>query len=151
MTAKNKSEIARAKRLMDNYRLTVEQYDAILAHQGGVCYGCHQAEPVKNRRLAVDHDHSTGEVRGLLCSRCNPIIGKLERAYLRYGLGKVVGLDVKTLATRIASYLWQPPAAKALGTPHFGYPGRTNTKAHRIRLRRDRKKLVISQTTYTGK
>ncbi len=145
-------EKARAKRLQDNYKLTVEQYDIIFAFQGGVCYACQQAEPVKGRRLSVDHNHDTGLVRGLLCSRCNPIIGKLENAYKRYGLGKVIGLTVTTLATRIASYLWQPPATKALGMEHFGYTGRTGTKTHRARLRKEKKfttplKPLIQQKT----
>jgi len=127
---------------MDNYKLTIEQYEKILAYQGGVCYGCQQSEPVKGRRLSVDHDHDTGLVRGLLCSRCNPIIGKLENAYKRYGLGKVLNLTVTILAGRIFSYLQEPPATKALRLMHFGYPGRTGTKAHRTRLRRERKLLT---------
>jgi len=144
-------ECARAKRLWDNYKLTIAQYNAMFAFQGGVCYTCHHPEPVKGRRLSVDHDHNTGLVRGLLCSRCNPIIGKLENAYKRYGLGKVIGLDVKTLVTRIASYLWQPPATKALGMEHFGYTGRTGTKAHRARLRREAKIVPPIQTSFTAK
>ena len=138
-------ERAWAKRLWDNYRLTIEQWKAIYVYQGGVCYGCQQPEPVKGRRLSVDHDHETGLIRGLLCSRCNPIIGKLENAYKRYGLGKVPGLNVKTLATRIASYLWKPPATKALGMEHFGYSGRVGTKAHRKRLKKERKMTTPSK------
>lgn len=134
-------ERARAKRLMDNYKLTVEQYDAILESQGGVCYGCRMAEPVKGRRLSVDHDHGTGLVRGLLCSRCNPILGKFERAYMRYGLGKVLTLNVATLLFRLAYYIQEPPATKALGMQHFGYSGRTGTKVHRKRLRKERKMM----------
>jgi hypothetical protein len=144
-------EKARAKRLWNNYKLTIAQYDTILAWQGGVCYGCHQPEPVKGRRLSVDHDHDTGEVRGLLCSRCNPIIGKLENAYKRYGLGKVVGLTVLILATRIAEYLLVHPASRALGAPHFGYPGRTGTKAHRARLRKERKAMPVLKQPIRGK
>lgn len=140
-------ERARAKRLLDNYKLTVEQYDAILAYQGGVCYVCHQAEPVKGRRLSVDHCHTTGLVRGLLCSRCNPIIGKLENAYKRYGLGKVTTLTVQILATRVGAYLWDPPATKALGKQHFGYIGRTGTKTHRARLRKERRSSGGAQTS----
>jgi hypothetical protein len=139
MDPKKKSDAARAKRLMDNYKLTIEQYDAILAYQDGVCYACRQPEPVKGRRLSVDHDHSTGEVRGLLCSRCNPILGKLERAFVRYGLGKVEGLKLAQFAFRIATYIVQTPASIALGGKHIGYPGRTGTKAHRARLRKERK------------
>ena len=51
------------------YGLTATQYDALLKLQGGRCAIC-RAKP-KSKRLAVDHDHKTGAVRGLLCSRCN--------------------------------------------------------------------------------
>jgi len=131
---------ARAKRLWDNYKLTIEQYDAILQYQGGVCYACLQSEPVKGRRLAVDHHHSTGLVRGLLCSRCNPVLGKIERAFMRYGLGKVLDLNFVKWIVRIGRYVESEPATKALGQKHFGYIGRTGTKAHRARLRKERKK-----------
>jgi hypothetical protein len=49
--------------------VTVEQYDAMLAAQGGGCAIC--GTKPKTRRLDVDHDHKTGRVRGLLCHRCN--------------------------------------------------------------------------------
>lgn len=146
MTSKEK---AWARRLWDGYKLTVEQWHTIDSHQGGVCYACQQAEPVKGRRLSVDHNHATGEVRGLLCSRCNPILGKLERAYTRYGLGKVLDLSLVKFALRIGLYLKEPPAAKALGMNHFGYTGRTGTKAHRARLRRERKQNATSRPSFT--
>lgn len=141
-------EKARAKRLMDNYKITVEQYDAILAYQDGVCYACRQPEPVKGRRLSVDHDHGSGLIRGLLCSRCNPLLGKIENAFKRYGLGKVVDLTVAALLTRLAVYVQYQPATKALGMLHFGYPGRTGTKAHRARLRKEKKRMTPLELTY---
>ena len=144
-------EKARAKRLMDNYKLTIQMYDAIDAHQGHVCYACGQPEPVKGRRLSVDHDHITGEIRGLLCSRCNPILGKLERAFVRYGLGKIAGFSVFKYAFRIASYLVQSPASIALGGKHFGYIGRTGTKKHRARLRKERKSVIPPVPPVRGK
>lgn len=49
--------------------VSIEEYDRMLAAQGGGCAICHN--PPKNRRLHVDHDHKTGKVRGLLCFRCN--------------------------------------------------------------------------------
>lgn len=52
-----------------DYDLTGEEYSALLSLQGGRCAICRQ-KPV-TVRLAVDHDHQTGKVRGLLCSRCN--------------------------------------------------------------------------------
>lgn len=50
----------------------------MLADQGGLCAICRQPErTARNQVLAVDHDHSTGEVRGLLCSHCNRAVGLL--------------------------------------------------------------------------
>lgn len=49
--------------------LTIEDYDRMLAAQGGGCAIC--GTTPKTRRLDTDHDHATGAVRGLLCHRCN--------------------------------------------------------------------------------
>ena len=52
------------------YGMTVEQYEKMLANQGGVCAIC--KKPTKSgKRLAIDHCHDTGHIRGLLCFRCN--------------------------------------------------------------------------------
>lgn len=56
------------------YGITIEDYDRILCEQGGGCAICGKA--AGNRKLAVDHDHLTGEVRGILCLLCNTAIGK---------------------------------------------------------------------------
>lgn len=56
------------------YGLTPEQYDDLLQAQSGLCAICHRL-PSAKRRLAVDHDHATGKVRGLLCYRCNTALG----------------------------------------------------------------------------
>lgn len=66
----------RDARFLRVYGITVEQYDALLEKQGGVCTRCKQ--PPGQLRLAVDHNHETGEVRGLLCGPCNTFIGRLE-------------------------------------------------------------------------
>lgn len=58
-----------SKRILALYGITGEQYEAILAAQGGVCFICEK--PPRSKRLAVDHDHETGKVRGILCRRCN--------------------------------------------------------------------------------
>lgn len=42
------------------------------------CWVCFEFEPVPKRSLAVDHCHSTHIVRGLLCSRCNQVIGRMN-------------------------------------------------------------------------
>lgn len=131
-------ERAWAKRLMDNYKLTVEQWWKIYNFQHGVCYICHRPERRPGQRLAVDHDHKDGLVRGLACSQCNPWIGKIERAFVRLGLHKA-GLVVSVLLRRAGDAFAQPPATTALGAPHYGYTGRTGTKKHRKVLERERK------------
>lgn len=61
------------------YGITIQQYRAILLCQNGVCAICEQPERTeRNRLLTVDHDHVTGQVRGLLCSHCNRAIGLLR-------------------------------------------------------------------------
>lgn len=65
----------RARHFYRKYGITHEQYDELLKKQNGVCAICHEAETMKNKVLAVDHDHATGIIRGLLCHRCNIGIG----------------------------------------------------------------------------
>lgn len=66
-----------SKHLQRKYGITAEDYDALLAKQDGRCAICRRtpAETGRRRngaqRLAVDHNHETGEVRGLLCLDCN--------------------------------------------------------------------------------
>lgn len=55
------------------FGITAEEYRARFTAQGGRCAICSQP-PEPRRRLAVDHDHQTGRVRGLLCRRCNQSI-----------------------------------------------------------------------------
>jgi hypothetical protein len=67
-------EAAHAARILKVYGITREQYDALYALQGGCCALCQRATGV-SKKLAVDHDHATGKVRGLLCGTCNKIVG----------------------------------------------------------------------------
>lgn len=55
------------------YNFSEAEYKAMLAAQGGVCAICE--EPPTKERLHVDHNHVTGQVRGLLCRRCNLTLG----------------------------------------------------------------------------
>ncbi len=65
--------------LKKKYDLTPEEYEAMLEKQGGVCAICKSEERSGNRvRLAVDHNHKTGKVRGLLCSGCNTALGQFN-------------------------------------------------------------------------
>ena len=63
------SAIHHAARIEKVYGITAADYDELLKLQGGKCAICRRRP--KSKRLAVDHSHKTGEVRGLLCSRCN--------------------------------------------------------------------------------
>ena len=63
----------RKSHLKRKYGLTLEAFDELLASQGGGCAICGKPD-VDN----VDHDHTTGQVRGILCLNCNIAIGQLE-------------------------------------------------------------------------
>ncbi|HEX2193006.1 MAG TPA: endonuclease VII domain-containing protein [Acidimicrobiales bacterium] len=79
----------RAGHLWRKFGITIAEYDAMLAAQGGVCAVC-KRPPTPGISLHVDHDHETGRIRGLLCFRCNNALGDLEddpallRAAARY-------------------------------------------------------------------
>jgi len=77
----NKRHIESGK-LFAKYGITLDQYDEMLEAQGSVCAICKGAQKSgKNgavQRFAVDHDHITGKVRGLLCTNCNTALGKFQ-------------------------------------------------------------------------
>jgi Recombination endonuclease VII len=132
------------KRLMDNYKLTPEKWQAIYNYQGGVCCICGRPERRPNQKLAVDHDHKTGYIRCLACSQCNPLLGKIERSFERLGMHKE-GLNLPEILRKIAAVLDNPQAFRALGSPHYGYPGRTGTKKHRKMLKKLRYKERVNK------
>lgn len=66
--------------LKHRYGLTLEQFDELNTKQGGVCAICHQPPRGKMTNLSVDHNHTTGEIRGLLCVTCNRAVGYLDNA-----------------------------------------------------------------------
>lgn len=69
--------------LRRKYGIGIEEYADLLEKQGGTCALCQQVETVSIRGkvlpLAVDHDHASGRVRGLLCAQCNLTLGTAER------------------------------------------------------------------------
>ncbi len=80
---------------LKKYGITPARYEELLRIQGGACAICQRAPQAQ--RLAVDHNHKTGEVRGLLCVRCNRrVLG---------GSGESV-----MILRRAACYLEEPPA-----------------------------------------
>lgn len=69
------------------YGLSPGDYERLYDAQGGRCALCRWATGA-TRRLSVDHDHLTGEVRGLLCRPCNDLLGRIrdEMAYFLRGI-----------------------------------------------------------------
>jgi len=60
--------------LRNVYGITEAQYEAMLKEQNGVCFVCGKVNS-NGRRLSVDHNHETKEIRKLLCAPCNQGIG----------------------------------------------------------------------------
>lgn len=137
MTSK---ERARARFLKLAFGITPVEWDRVLAYQNGVCFVCDQ--PSLKKRLASDHRHHDGLFRGLLCDKCNPLLGKIENAYTRYGLRKVRSLPAILLS--LSHYLSRPPAISALGWAHYGYIGRTGTKKFRKWAKRKAEGIRVS-------
>jgi hypothetical protein len=71
----------RSSALKGKFGITLDEYNALLVKQKHTCAVCHKPDQTKtgqSRRLAVDHNHETGKVRGLLCFRCNLELGFFE-------------------------------------------------------------------------
>lgn len=72
------SESYRDQKFRLRYGLSLAEYDTLLAGQGGRCAVCGtQGGEDKSSRLHVDHNHTTGVVRALLCGGCNHALGFL--------------------------------------------------------------------------
>lgn len=93
---------AHERRVEAVYGITPEQYAEIFRRQGGKCAVC-RATP-RTIRFAVDHDHKSGEVRGILCKRCNHDL-----------LGG--GHDDLGILWRAITYLLFPPAQERVAEP----------------------------------
>jgi hypothetical protein len=110
-----RKKAARAALLMSRFGMTIEEYDAILCAQGGVCYMCRK--PPGDKHFPVDHDHKTGIVRGIPCLWCNlDLIGK------RTDPGPF---------RRAAEYLENPPAYAVIGQRFAANRPRTRKKPRR--------------------
>ena len=113
---RNPERYAAAKRAhaLRRYGLTLAEYDRLLATQDGLCAVCRLPES-PGWELAVDHDHASGLVRGLLCRRCNVGLGLLRddpavvEAAARY-------LRAAT-PTRVGPLVDSAPAAATDATP----------------------------------
>lgn len=68
------SEQVRERKFRNRYGITKAEYDLLCASQEFCCAICGE-QIIYPKRLNVDHDHKTGEVRGLLCGNCNRALG----------------------------------------------------------------------------
>ena len=69
-------------RLKMTYGITSDEYNKVLAEQNGCCAICGNPNAEYKRRLHIDHNHSTGKIRGLLCVRCNSGLGNFQENLL---------------------------------------------------------------------
>lgn len=94
-------EVTRRYNYKSQFGLTIEDYDQILASQNGQCAVCKTTDALTPRgNFNVDHSHTTGAIRGLLCQKCNMGLGHFS--------------DDPELLRVAASYLERPPY-KAVG------------------------------------
>ena len=79
--ARNKARTAKYKdthrnwKLQKDFGITLEDYNKMFADQKGLCLGCYKHQSSFKKAMAVDHDHTTGKIRGLLCMKCNSVLG----------------------------------------------------------------------------
>lgn len=85
----------RSAHLLKRYGMTMEDFDNILHRQGGGCAICQRVR----KQWHVDHNHATGEVRGILCLKCNVALG-------------LIGDDIQT-ARAIVNYLEEEKHGKS--------------------------------------
>lgn len=71
--------INRNSRLKSWYGIDLTEYNRMFEQQGGCCAICNKHQTQFKRRLAVDHNHTTGKVRALLCHICNRALGYYEK------------------------------------------------------------------------
>lgn len=88
----------RDKLYQQRYGITVEEYEEMLESQNHSCAICGTTDSGR-RRFAIDHDHETGKVRGLLCDKCNMFVGHSQ--------------DDDELMRKFVAYLEKPPRFKA--------------------------------------
>lgn len=87
-------EVAHERHVQNTYGLAPGEFAELFDYQGRWCALCHRARGV-TRNLLVDHDHQTGDPRGLLCKNCNNMLGH--------------GRDEVAFFQRVITYLQSPP------------------------------------------
>ena len=101
--------------LRKNYNITLDQYNELREFQEYACYICRAPEANFKNGMAVDHCHTHGTTRGLLCWHCNRALGKFR--------------DNAEHLARAANYLNFPPTFVLWGKSPVSAPGRVGSKA----------------------
>jgi len=114
---KARSNATHRWRVEKTYGLEKGDYDKLLEGQEGRCAIC---GGTRRQRLSVDHDHSTGVVRGLLCRLCN---GRLLTA----------ARDNPEILRAAADYLEKPPAIEIIGYRYASPEANENHKRRKDR------------------
>lgn len=104
------SERAHEQHVQRTYGITPEMYRTLKKFQRNRCWGCRRATGA-GKRLPTDHNHRSGEVRMLLCSTCNLVVGHFR--------------DDPVALIRLGLALISPPSreawAQAAGNPEPGW------------------------------
>jgi len=122
--------VPKTKYLRDTFRLTPAQWLKIWEFQGGKCALCPKS--LEEHKPYTDHDHKDGLLRGLLCFRCNNSVRE--------------NVSVEWLQ-KLVVYMLNPPASRAFGHPHYGFPGRVGTKKQRALARKARAQETMTPLT----
>ncbi len=79
----NKDEIQKREttRKLKKYGITIQEYNNLILEQKGRCLICGRHQDEFKKKLAIDHCHETGKVRGLLCGDCNIMLGMCDDDY----------------------------------------------------------------------
>lgn len=90
--AKIHKERMKAHNLKKDFNISFDDFVAMYESQNGCCKICGEHRPLlstekgKRNSLCVDHDHATGDIRGLLCCRCNTRLGRIENNWTARGI-----------------------------------------------------------------
>lgn len=74
-------DYGRKRNYKKRYDITIDQYNNLFKKQNGCCAICGKHQTEIDRKLFIDHNHINGEVRGLLCQKCNFLISQAEDNY----------------------------------------------------------------------
>jgi hypothetical protein len=97
------------------YGISLEQYEAMVARQGGLCGICKEK---LEKSLCVDHCHTSGRVRGLLCNNCNCMLGFAQDDPSRLDAG----------GDFLRAFRSEPPEARDSSAPKAVVPANAGTQ-----------------------